>query len=79
MSTLIHVLLKADRRLEDDVADDKADPSVGLKLNQISVLQYFFRNGWLHGLPTRCSFRSGCKQGRVSSGSGLLLPQVPKY
>ena len=35
------MLLKADPRLEDDVADDKADPSVCLQLNQISVLQYF--------------------------------------
>ena len=41
MSTPLHVLLKADPRLEDDVADDKADPSVCLQLNQISVLQYF--------------------------------------
>ena len=36
-----YVLLKADPRLEDDVADDKANPSVGLQLNQISVLQHF--------------------------------------
>ena len=36
------MLLKADPRLEDDVADDKADPLVCLQLNQISVLQYFF-------------------------------------
>ena len=41
MSTPLHVLLKADPRLEGDVADDKADPSVCLQLNQISVLQYF--------------------------------------
>ena len=41
MSTPIHLLLKADPRLEDDVADDKADPLVCLQLNQISVLQYF--------------------------------------
>ena len=41
MSTPLHVLLKADPCLEGDVADDKADPSVGLQLNQISVLQYF--------------------------------------
>ena len=41
LSTPLHVLLKADPRLEGDVADDKADPSVCLQLNQISVLQYF--------------------------------------
>ena len=41
MSTPIHVILKADPRLEDDVADDKGDPAVCLQLNQISVLQYF--------------------------------------
>ena len=41
MSTPLHVLLKADPRLEGDVADDKADPSVCLQLNQIYVLQYF--------------------------------------
>ena len=41
MSTPLHVLLKADPRLEGDVADDKADPLVCLQLNQISVLQYF--------------------------------------
>ena len=33
--------LKADPCLENDVADDKADPSVCLQVNQISVLQYF--------------------------------------
>ena len=42
MSTPLHVLLKGDPRLEGDVADDKADPSVCLQLNQIFVLQYFF-------------------------------------
>ena len=42
MSTPLHMLLKADPCLEGDVADDKADPSVCLQLNQISVLQYFF-------------------------------------
>ena len=41
MSTPLHVLLKADPRLEGHVADDKADPSVCLQLNRISVLQYF--------------------------------------
>ena len=41
MSTPLHVLLKADPRLEGDVADDKADPLVCLQLNQIYVLQYF--------------------------------------
>ena len=42
MSTPLDVILKADPHLKGDVADDKADPSVCLKLNQISVLQYFF-------------------------------------
>ena len=42
MSTPLHVLLKADPRLEGDVADDKADPSVCIQLYHISVLQYFF-------------------------------------
>ena len=42
MSTSLHVLHKADPRLEGDVADDKADPLVCLQLNKISVLQYFF-------------------------------------
>ena len=41
MGTTLNVLLKADPYLEGDVADDKADPSVCLQLNQISVLQYF--------------------------------------
>ena len=41
MSTPLCVLLKADPRLEGYVADDKADPSVCLQLNQIFVLQYF--------------------------------------
>ena len=41
MSTPIHVLLKANPCLENDVADDKTDPLVCLQLNQISVLQYF--------------------------------------
>jgi hypothetical protein len=41
MSIRIHMLLKADPCLEDDVADDKADSLVCLQLNQISVLQYF--------------------------------------
>ena len=35
------MLLKADPRREGDIADDKADPSVPLQLNQISVLQSF--------------------------------------
>ena len=42
MSTPLHVLLKDDPSIEGDVADDKADPSVCLQVNQISVLQYFF-------------------------------------
>ena len=40
MSTPIHVLLKAYLCLEDNGADDKADPSVCLQLKQIYVLQY---------------------------------------
>ena len=43
MSTPLHVLLEADPRLEGDVADDKADPSMCLQLNQISVYQYFLK------------------------------------
>ena len=35
------MLRKADPCLEDDVADDKSDPSVCLQLKQISILQYF--------------------------------------
>jgi hypothetical protein len=38
MSTPLKVLLKADPRLEGDVADDKADPLVCQQLNKISVL-----------------------------------------
>ena len=41
MSTLIHVLLKADPILEGNVAYDKADPSACHELGQVSVLQYF--------------------------------------
>ena len=41
MSTPNHLLLRADPRLEDDVADDKAYSFECLQLNQISVLQYF--------------------------------------
>ena len=40
MSTPLLVLLKADPRLEGEVADDKADPLVFLQTNQIFVLQY---------------------------------------
>ena len=39
MSTPLHVLLKADPRLEGDV---EADRFVCLQLNRISVLKYFF-------------------------------------
>ena len=35
------MLRKADPCLEDDVADDKANPSVCLQLKQISIFQYF--------------------------------------
>ena len=78
MSTALHVLLKADPCLKGDVADDKAEPLVCLKLNQISVFKYSFRNSWLHGpavLRPAVFFKylpqwlhcSG-KQGRVASG-----------
>ena len=40
MNTPIHVLLKADPCLVEDVAEDKADPLVYLQLNQIYVLRY---------------------------------------
>ena len=40
MSTPLHVILKADPRLEGDVVDAKAYPSVCVQLHQISVLQY---------------------------------------
>ena len=80
MSTPIHVLLKADPRLEGDVADDKADPSVCLQLNQISVLQYFLETAgsmdhqhvlrqavFLKEVLATWLHCSG-KQGRVASG-----------
>ena len=51
MSIPLHALLKADPCIEGDVADDKADSSVGLQLNQIAVLQYLFRNRRPHGPP----------------------------
>ena len=41
MSTPLHVLLKANLSLEDNLADDKTDPSVCHQLGQVSVLQYF--------------------------------------
>ena len=72
------MLLKADPCLENDVADDKADPSVCLQLNQISC--NIFRNGWIYGthivlrkpvffkkfLPQ--GLHCSGKQGRVASG-----------
>ena len=79
MSTPLHVLLKADPRLEGDAADDKADPSVCLQLNQISVLQYFLEKAGSmdhqHVLRQAVFYKflpqwlhcSG-KQGRVVSG-----------
>ena len=67
MSTPLHVLLKADPCLEGDVADDKADPSVCLQLNQISVLQYFFETACSmfhqHVLRQAVFFRSSCHSG----------------
>ena len=41
MNTPIHVPLKANPRLENDVADEKAGPLMCLQPNQISVLKYF--------------------------------------
>ena len=41
MISITSLLLKADPCLDGDVADEKADPSVCLQLNQISVKQYF--------------------------------------
>ena len=52
MISLTSLLLKADPRLEGDVADDKADPSVCLQPD--ICLAVFFRNGWLHG-PSTCT------------------------
>ena len=67
MSTPLHMLLTADLRLEGDAADDKADPSVCLELNQISVLQYFLEMAGSmdnqHILKTGCFFRSSCHRG----------------
>ena len=42
----LHMLLKGDPSLEDDVAVDKVDPSACHHLGQVSN---FFREGWLHG------------------------------
>ena len=41
LTNLLSTPAGADPRLEGDVADEKAAPSVCLQLNQISVLQYF--------------------------------------
>ena len=46
ISTLFHVLLKADPGLEGDVADGKADSSVCHQLGQVSVLQEEPPNSW---------------------------------
>ena len=45
MSTLIHVLLKADACLEDNVADDKSDPWCTYKLRRYLSCSVFFL-GW---------------------------------
>ena len=67
MSTPIHMLRKADPCLEDDVADDKADPSVCLQLKQISILQYFLETAGSmdhqHVLRQAVFFRSSCHSG----------------
>ena len=53
MSAPLHVLLKADPRLEGDVADDKAELfGVHTTSPDICLAVFFFRNGWLHGPPT---------------------------
>ena len=44
------MLLKAHPRLEDNVAEGKADPSVCLQLKADICLAIFFRNSWLHVL-----------------------------
>ena len=80
------MLLKADPCLEGDVADDKADPSVCLQLNQISVLQYFFETAGSmdhqHVLRQAVFFLSSCHSGctglanrEVWQVSGDLVPQ----
>ena len=80
MSTPIHMLLKSDPCLEDNVADDKADPLVCLQLNQISVLLYYLettgsmdhqdvlmQDVFLNKFLPQWLHCSG-KQGRVASG-----------
>ena len=77
MSTPLHVFLKADPRLEGDVADDKADLLVCLQINQISVLHYFLETaGWTTNIGRLFFLKkflpqwlhcSG-KPGRVASG-----------
>ena len=78
MSTPLHVLLKADPFFEGDVADDKADPSVCLQPNQISVLHFFYmadsmdhqhvlRQAVFLEVLVKVLHCSG-KQGRVASG-----------
>ena len=74
------MLLKADPRLEDDVADYKAEPLMCLQLYLISVLQYFFETAGStdhqHVLRQAVFFKKflpqwlHCfgKQGRVASG-----------
>jgi hypothetical protein len=80
MRTPLYLLLKADPRLEGDVADDKADPLVGVQLHQISVLQYFLETAGSmypqHVLRQAVFFykflpqglHCSGKQGRVASG-----------
>ena len=60
MSTPLHVLLKADPHLKGDVADDKADPSVCLQLNQ-----YFLEmaGSMDHQHVLRLFFLSSCHRG----------------
>ena len=72
--------LKADPRLENDVEDDNTDPLVCLQINQISVLQYFFKrlapwttSMFLDRLLLKTKFlpqwlHCSDKQGRVASG-----------
>ena len=76
MITPLHVLLKDDPRLEGDVADDKADPSVGLQLNQISVLQYFLETaGFMDHRHVLSSCYSDCTVLEGWQVAGDLVPQ----
>ena len=57
----------ADPHLEDDVKDEKTNPSMCLQLNQISVLQYFLETAGSmdhqHVLSHAVFFISSCHSG----------------